>query len=172
MMFEKVGLGVGIIILLMVVLIIILAVITISMSMRLSRLTRRYRLFMKGNDGKSIEDAFAARFEALDKLEEQCGKNSSDLKLIKRNLGKTLTHHGIVKYDAFDDVGGKMSFVLAMLDSDNSGFILDTIHSRDNCFVYIKEIVKGESYIMLSKEEIEALKQASNDMEEQELEIM
>ena len=168
MIFEKVGLGIGIVILLMIVLIIILAVITISMSMRLSRLTRRYRLFMKGHDGKSIEDAFEAKFEALDRLEEQCGKNSADLKVIKTSLGKTLTHYGVIKYDAFDDVGGKMSFVIAMLDSDNSGFILDTIHSRDNCFVYIKEIVKGESYIMLSKEEIEALKQASESMEEQD----
>lgn len=171
MIFDKVGTGIGIIILLMIIVIIILAVITISMSLRLSRLTKRYRLFMKGHDGKTIEDAFQARFEALDKLEEQCGKNSADLKVIKAGLAKTLTHHGIVKYDAFDDVGGKMSFVLAMLDSDNSGFILDTIHSRDNCFVYIKEIVKGESYIMLSKEEIEALKQASNALDEQELKL-
>ena len=44
----------------------------------------------------------------------------------------------------------------------NTGFILDAIHSRDNCFLYLKEIVKGESYIMLSEEEIEALKQAVN----------
>ena len=55
-----------------------------------------------------------------------------------------------------------MSFALAMLDSKNTGFILDAIHSRDNCFLYLKEIVKGESYIMLSEEEIEALKQAVN----------
>ena len=61
---------------------------------------------------------------------------------ITRHLNKTLTHYGVVKYDAFDDVGGKMSFALAMLDNDNTGFILDTIHSRDNCFVYLKEILK------------------------------
>ena len=73
------------------------------------------------------------------------------------------THYqkvGIVKYDAFDDVGGKMSFALAMLDKENTGFILNAIHSRDNCFLYLKEIVKGESYIMLSTEEIDALRQA------------
>ena len=72
----------------------------------------------------------------------------------------------MVKYDAFDDVGGKLSFALAMLDSENTGFILDAIHSRDNCFFYLKEIVKGESYIMLSEEEIEALKRAVNDNDE------
>ena len=54
----------------------------------------------------------------------------------------TLNKYGIVKYDAFDDVGGKMSFALAMLDKENTGFILNAIHSRDNCFLYLKEIVK------------------------------
>ena len=46
------------------------------------------------------------------------------------------------------------------LDKENTGFILNAIHSRDNCFLYLKEIVKGESYIMLSTEEIDALRQA------------
>ena len=55
-------------------------------------------------------------------------------------------------------MGGKLSFVLALLDDYDSGFVLNAVHSRDNCFLYIKEIVKGESYIMLSNEEVEALR--------------
>ena len=66
------------------------------------------------------------------------------------------------KYDAFDDVGGKLSFALAMLDRENSGLVLNAVHSRDNCFLYLKEIVKGESYVMLSQEEVEALRRAVN----------
>lgn len=167
-MFEKVGTGLGVVILLMMVLVVILTVITISMSMRLSRLANKYKTFMKGNDGKSMEAAFQARFEEVDRLVENSSDNTLDISDIKKRLNKTLTHYGIVKYDAFDDVGGRMSFALAMLDNDNTGFILDTIHSRDNCFVYIKEIVKGESYIMLSREETEALKQAVELQEEAE----
>ena len=68
--------------------------------------------------------------------------------------------YGVEKYDAFDDVGGKLSFAIALLDMNNTGFILNAIHSRDNCFFYIKEIVKGESYILLSSEEMDALRQA------------
>ena len=70
--------------------------------------------------------------------------------------------YGVEKYDAFDDVGGKLSFALALLDQDNSGVILNAVHSRDNCFLYLKEIVKGESYVMLSQEELEALRKAVN----------
>ena len=165
-MFDKVGTGFGVIILLMVVLIIVLTVITISMSMRLSRLAKKYRLFMKGKDGHSMESAILARFEEVDRLVEETSVQAADIADVKKRLNKTLTHYGIVKYDAFDDVGGKMSFALAMLDNDNTGFILDTIHSRDNCFVYLKEIVKGESYIMLSHEETESLQQAVNNIEE------
>ena len=66
------------------------------------------------------------------------------------------------KYDAFDDVGGKLSFALALLDKENTGLILNAVHSRDNCFLYLKEIVKGESYVMLSQEEVEALRKAVN----------
>ena len=41
------------------------------------------------------------------------------------------------------------SFALALLDKENTGLILNAVHSRDNCFLYLKEIVKGESYVML-----------------------
>ena len=58
----------------------------------------------------------------------------------------------------------------AQIDKLNTGLILNAVHSRDNCFLYLKEIVKGESYVMLSQEEVEALRKAVNfglgDMEE------
>ena len=82
--------------------------------------------------------------------------------LSKKNLNVMFSKYGVEKYDAFDDVGGKLSFALALLDQDNSGVILNAVHSRDNCFLYLKEIVKGESYVMLSQEELEALRKAVN----------
>ena len=71
-------------------------------------------------------------------------------------------NQSVEKYDAFDDVGGKLSFALALLDKNNTGLILNAVHSRDNCFLYLKEIVKGESYVVLSQEEVEALRKAVN----------
>ena len=56
-----------------------------------------------------------------------------------------------------------MTIILShMLDKDNSGFVLNAIHSREGCYTYIKEIVNGESYIVLGEEEKEALRQAVN----------
>ena len=67
-----------------------------------------------------------------------------------------------MKYNAFKGMGGNLSFALALLDRENTGLILNAVHSRDNCFLYLKEIVKGESYVMLSQEEVEALRKAVN----------
>ena len=67
---------------------------------------------------------------------------------------------GILKYDAFQEMGGKLSFALTLLDGNNSGYIINSMHSREGCYNYIKEIVKGESYIELSEEEAESLDQA------------
>lgn len=165
-LFEKIGVDMGLIVLLLVVLVVVLTVITVSMSIRLSRLTRKYRIFMKGKDGQSLEKAFGQKFREIDRLANLGELHHHHIDTLTRQYNGTLNKYGIVKYDAFDDVGGKLSFALAMLDSNNSGFILDAIHSRDNCFLYLKEIVNGESYIMLSDEEIRALKEAVNDYEE------
>ena len=67
---------------------------------------------------------------------------------------------GIVKYDAFNEMGGKLSFVITLLDGNNNGYIINSMHSREGCYNYIKEIVKGESYIELSEEEAESLERA------------
>ena len=61
--------------------------------------------------------------------------------------------------------------MLALLDDSDSGFVLNAVHSKENCFLYIKEIVKGESYIMLSNEEIEALRIAKRYGTEEELTV-
>lgn len=74
----------------------------------------------------------------------------------------------IVKYDAFKEMGGKLSFALAMLDKENNGFVMNAIHSSDGCYTYVKEIVKGESYVVLGEEEKEALRQAVNSHNELE----
>ncbi len=166
-LFSSLRIDTGLIVVLLVALVIILTMITVSMSIRLTRLTKKYYLFMRGKDGQSMEKVFVDKFQQLDKLSKLTEDHALELEILKKNHNSTLTRYGMVKYDAFDDVGGKMSFALAMLDSTNTGFILDAIHSRDNCFLYFKEIVKGESYIMLSDEEVEALKIAVNSEEDE-----
>ena len=155
--FENLGLDSGIIIFILLIVSIILLVSLVSCNMRLSRLERKYRLFMRGTDGQSLEKVFVRKFAQIDRLYEAKEDHEHDINFLKKNFGLIFSKYGVEKYDAFDDVGGKLSFALALLDKDNSGLIMNAVHSRDNCFLYLKEIVKGESYVMLSQEEVEAL---------------
>lgn len=152
----------GILNVLLLIVVFILLVVVFNLSLGLNRLNKKYNMFMRGKDAQSLERVFVRKMAEIDRIAEVNELQDMEIKRIKNSMEKTLNKYGIVKYDAFEDMGGKLSFVLAMLDRDNSGFILNAIHSRDNCFLYIKEIVKGESYIMLSEEEIEALKRAVN----------
>ena len=158
--FARIGIDQGILVLLLMVLVLILIVVFLNVSLALHRLNRKYTMFMKGADGQSLERMFSQKMKEFERLARAKEVNSLELRQMKSVLKKTPTKYGIVKYDAFDDVGGKLSFALAMLDAENTGFILNAIHSRDNCFFYIKEIVNGESYTLLSSEETDALRQA------------
>jgi hypothetical protein len=87
-------------------------------------------------------------------------KNSQDIADIYGKLEKTFCKIGINKYDAFHEMGGKLSFALCMLDRKNNGYIINVMHSNTGCFAYIKEIINGESYIELGGEEKKSLDDA------------
>lgn len=160
--FTNLGIDPGIIILILLVIVMILVGSMINCSMRLKRLERKYKLFMKGSDAKSLEKSFVRKFAQIDRLYEAKEEHEQSIQAITKNFRLIFSKYGVEKYDAFDDVGGKLSFALALLDKENTGLILNAVHSRDNCFLYLKEIVRGESYVMLSQEEVEALRKAVN----------
>jgi len=123
---------------------------------------KKYKSFMKGKDGVSLEKTILRNMNDIDMLMESSKNHMEQIRQLKDIQLHTLNKTAIVKYDAFKEMGGKLSFALAMLDQENSGFVLNAIHSREGCYTYIKEIVKGESYIILGEEEKEALRQAVN----------
>lgn len=64
---------------------------------------------------------------------------------------------GIVKYDAFQQMGGQLSFSLVLLNENDNGFIINSVHSTEGCYSYSKEIKNGECSISLGEEEKKAL---------------
>lgn len=159
---NSLGIDPGILVIAMMGIMIFVLLYMVRVSMKLTRFLKRYRIFMRGKDAMSLEKAFAQKFLEVDKLIEMSKIQGNEIRRIKEIQGRTANKIGIVKYDAFPDVGGRLSFALAMLDESDSGFVLNAIHGREGCYTYIKEIVKGESYIVLGKEEKEALRQAVN----------
>ena len=142
------------------VLVVVLFILVINANMKYNRLKFSYNSFMKGKDGRTLEDSIFERFEELDNLTEMTIKNRQAIRKINEEMMSNFQKVGIVKYDAFNEMGGKLSFAITLLDGNNSGYIINSMHSREGCYNYVKEIVKGESYIELSEEEAESLDNA------------
>lgn len=67
---------------------------------------------------------------------------------------------GLIRYDAFEDVGGRLSFSCALLDEHGTGVVMTSINGRQDTRVYAKPITHGTSTYNLSVEEEEAIRQA------------
>ena len=63
---------------------------------------------------------------------------------------------GIVKYDAFHEMGGKLSFAICMLDKNDNGCLVNVMHSNNGCFAYIKEVVDGKKVTVYDEVEKKA----------------
>jgi hypothetical protein len=157
---ETLGIDPGIILIIMTILLIVALVIAICATMNYRRLKVSYNSFMRGKDGKTLENSLKEKFDEVETVLRVTKQNRQDIKDMSRILKRNFHKFGIVKYDAFNEMGGKLSFAIAMLDGNNSGWIINAMHSREGCYTYIKEIIKGESYIELAEEEAEALDKA------------
>lgn len=139
---------------------IILAVLLIIVLCKLKTLKRRVDNLTRGKDTESMEDIIINYLERVESLEEGEEITRAALNAIKDNLKITYQKTGLVKYDAFREMSGALSYSLALLDKENNGVLISSMYSREGCYTYAKEIIKGESKINLSEEEAEALKQA------------
>ncbi len=146
----------------LVFLLIILMIINI---VQMKKLKKKYIVFMDGKDAKSLEETLAKRLDQIDSLAESNSINKRNIEKILKTIQFTYQKMGIVKYDAFHEMGGKLSFSIAMLNEKNDGFIINAMHSREGCYTYIKEIIDGNSIIALADEEKEALDMAKKSVE-------
>lgn len=138
----------------------ILLILTIANIVQMKKLKKNYRIFMSGKNAKTLEDTLIQRLDQVDSLLESNEENNRNIKVLSKNMQCTYQKMGLIKYDAFHEMGGKLSFSLAMLDMRNNGFIINAMHTREGCYTYIKEIIDGNSVIVLSEEEQEALRRA------------
>ncbi|MBR1634646.1 MAG: DUF4446 family protein [Lachnospiraceae bacterium] len=141
-------------------LVLLLIIVMIINAARQRKLRKAYEIFMLGNDGKSLEDTLIDRLNQVDSLVEANAANERNIDTLFRKAKQNFRKFGLVKYDALQEMGGKLSFTLCMLDEKNDGFILNVVHSREGCYSYVKEIIDTNSIVALAEEEEEALSMA------------
>ncbi|HHU90890.1 MAG TPA: DUF4446 family protein [Clostridiaceae bacterium] len=128
---------------------------------KLAKLTKKYNLLIKGLSDKNVEDLMISYSDEIFKVKDDLeGNIKVRLSELEKQMPTCLRHFGMVSYNAFENVSNNMSFSFAVLNDDNNGIIITGIYTRENSYVYSKEIVNGEPNKELSREEHEALNEA------------
>lgn len=143
-------------------LVLIMLIIMIVNLVQISKLKKRYKIFMSGKNARNLEKTLIERLDQVDALLDANAANEKNIKILFNKMKFTFQKVGLVKYDAFNEMGGKLSFSLSLLNEKNDGFVMNAVHSREGCYTYVKEIIDGNSIIVLSPEEQEALDMAKN----------
>lgn len=138
-------------------LILILFIIVIVLTVRLSKISKKYKKFMLGKNAKSLEKDIEGIYEDNKFIKASTEKNRKDIQSLYRKFESAFQKVGIVKYDAYNQMGGQLSFSLALLDENDNGFVLNSVHSTEGCYSYTKEIKNGLCEISLGDEEKKAL---------------
>lgn len=146
----------GIMILVMLALIAVLLI----LFHKINKIWMRYELFMKGRDCESLEDNIFEIIHELQTMQSEDKQYKEYVLSLRRNMTSTFAKSGLVKYNAFPGMAGESSFALTLLNMEDDGYILDAIHSRESCMVYLREIHHGETSEVLTEEENESLKRA------------
>ena len=140
----------------------ILLIMQIRLMGKFKKLYRTYDRFMRGKDMESMEETVLAQFERIEALEKSNEEKDRQIESIFENLQHVYQKTGLVKYDAFREMSGKLSYALTLLDKENNGVMINSMYSREGCYSYVKTIVGGKCSIEMSEEEQEALKIAVN----------
>lgn len=144
----------------LVVVVIAFVALSIVLLCKVIDLKKKYEAFMKGADGATLESSMLTKYKEIEKIKKENKLNAEKLDVTCETLINAFQKMGLVKYDAFSEMGGKLSYSLCLLDDKDNGFIITSIHSRESCNSYIKEIIRGKSYVIMSTEERQALEAA------------
>ncbi|MDY3971815.1 MAG: DUF4446 family protein [Clostridia bacterium] len=124
---------------------------------------------MDYSDDGDIIGALKDYYDKVDDLSKTVN-DTSDAVLMSRlancenDSNISLKKIGLVNFDAFDDVTGKLSFALAILNNNNDGIILTSLYGHNSCNTYVREVVNGETPVKLLEEEKTALNEAKNKL--------
>ncbi len=140
--------------------VIVLFIMNMNNKKMIAKLTKRVDDLTSGGDGKSLEAELDQIIEDNRRLLDDSDRNSEDIRKIFERLKTVYQKMSIVKYDAYEQLGGEMSAVVVLLDENDNGVLLNNVYSPEGGYVYTREIEKGKCRHELGAEEEQALAEA------------
>jgi hypothetical protein len=131
---------------------------------RLRRLRADQRVLLGGGPAEDLVEHAARIQQEFRSLHAYVGDIAARLDgrlgTVEDRLDNTIAFRGLVRFDAYNEMSGQQSVAIALLDAEQSGLVLSSIHHRDQARLYVKHVVRGEPEYPLSPEEIEAVRVA------------
>ncbi len=161
-MLSRIGVNSEYLILAILIILVVLIVFNMIMIMKYNELNDKYQDFMRGSNGKSMEERILDRFKEVDSVKEKMGEMITRVGELENARDTSFKKMAIERYDAYKEMGGKLSYSVCLLNDDDDGFIMTSMHNREGCYTYIKEVIKGNTFVLLSDEEKNVLEEAIN----------
>lgn len=125
---------------------------------RLRRLRRAYSIVLRGSDGaESFVEAVRRKTAEVDRLRVEVAGAREQLETTRADLADAIRRVAVVRYDAFADMGGRLSFSVALLDDAGDGLVITAINGRSETRSYAKGVKSGVGDQALSPEEEQAI---------------
>ncbi len=131
---------------------------------KVNRLTKKYNQFMKGKDGASLEFILSSEINELRDMVTSSESMLHQQELLATMQMKSLQKIGLVRFDAFEETGDKLSFAMTVLDGKNNGFVLTSISGDETARIYAKQVMNGSCNESISVEEAQSIEMALNTL--------
>jgi len=142
--------------------VVVLLILYTWLANRLARVKNRWNELLDGGSGSTLEKMLYDHLRERMALQEVVNTLQSRLHELENKMGTTKRHLGLIRYDAFEDVGGSQSFALALFDDGGNGAVITGLIGRSDSRVYCKPLAGGRSERSLSQEEQRAIKSATS----------
>lgn len=139
---------------------IILLIATIVLFRRAHRLSTRLASITRGSEERSLEAILEAHLARVHQVVRELEEVVIRTAVLERDFKRAFSRIGLVRYNPFEDTGGNQSFAVALLDDHGDGFVMSSLHARNQTRVYAKGIQAGWSDSAMSTEEEQALRAA------------
>ena len=133
----------------------------LALALRFGRLVTAHDVLTGGDAGADFVESVTRQHREAEALRTDVGMLRDDLAAARADLSDALRHVAVVRYDAFGDMGGRLSFSAALLDDAGDGIILTSINGRSETRTYAKGVKAGASDHSLSPEELQAIQYAT-----------
>ncbi len=134
--------------------------------LRLRTVQRNFEVLWGGAEAQEITRVLRAEHDRVTSLDHRVAALGGRVDAVGDHVAAGLRHVSVVRYDAFGDMGGRLSFSAAILDDSGDGLVISSIHARGESRTYAKGVIDGRSEITLSPEERQALAAARSDKED------